>query len=91
MVQRAFQSWWDSDDDNNSWNPPGKSNDIWQQYSDFFMDDCHALYLFQEILQTIIESVDTTHTKYEADCLDCQSVIDDGNELLCKADKMQFK
>jgi hypothetical protein len=55
------------------------------------MDDCHALYLFQEILQTIIESVDTAHTKYEADCLDWQSVINDGNELLCKADMMQFK
>ncbi len=93
MVQRACQSWWDIDDDKNSWNPPVKSNsnDIWQQYSDFFTDDCHALYLFQEILRTIIESVDTTHTKYETDCLDCQSIIDDGNELLCKADMMQFK
>jgi hypothetical protein len=55
------------------------------------MDDCHAFYLFQEILQTIIESVDTAHTKYEADCLDWQSVINDGNELLCKAEMMQFK
>jgi hypothetical protein len=34
------------------------------------MDDCHAFYLFQEILLTIIGSVDTAHTKYEADCLD---------------------
>jgi hypothetical protein len=55
------------------------------------MDDCHAFYLFQEILQTIIEGVDTAHTKYEADCLDWQSVINDGNELLCKADMLQFK
>ncbi len=55
------------------------------------MDDCHALYLSQEILRTIIESVDTTHTKYEADCLDWQAVIDDGNEHLCKVDMMQFK
>ncbi len=78
MVQRACQSWWDSDDDNNSWNLPGKLNDIWQRYSNF-MDDCHAFYLFREILRTIIESVDTPHTKYEADCLDWQSVIDDGN------------
>ena len=54
------------------------------------MDDCHALYLFQDILRTFIESVDTVHTKYEADCLDWQSVIDDGNELLYKADMMQF-
>jgi hypothetical protein len=43
------------------------------------MDDCHAFYLLQEILRTIIGSVDTAHTKYKADCLDCQSVIDDGN------------
>jgi hypothetical protein len=55
------------------------------------MDDCHALYLFLEILRTIIESVDTAHTKYEADCLDWQSIINDGNELLCKVDMMQFK
>jgi hypothetical protein len=55
------------------------------------MDENHALYLFQEILRTIIESVDTTHTKYEADCLDWQFVINDGNELLCKADMMQLK
>jgi hypothetical protein len=55
------------------------------------MDDCHAFYLFQEILWTIIESVDTAYTKYEADCLDWQYVINDGNELLCKADMMQFK
>jgi hypothetical protein len=55
------------------------------------MDDCHALYLFQEILWIIIESVDTAHTKYEANCLDWQSIIDGGNELLCKADMMQFK
>ncbi len=54
------------------------------------MDDCHAFYLFQEILPTIIGSVDTAHTKYEADCLNWQSVIDDGNELLCKADMLQF-
>ncbi len=90
MVQGACQSWWNSDDDNNSWNPPGKLNDIWQQYSKF-MDDCHAFYLFQEILWTIIESVDTAHTKYEVDCLDWQSVINDCYELLCKADMMQFK
>jgi hypothetical protein len=55
------------------------------------MDDCHAFYLFQEILRTIIGSVDNAHTKYEADCLDWQSVIDDGNELLRKADMLQFK
>ncbi len=91
MVQHACQSWWDIDNDNASWNPPGKLNDIWQQYSNFFTDDCHALYLFQEILQTIIESIDTAHSKYEADYLDWQSVIDDGTELLCKADMMQFK
>ena len=50
------------------------------------MDDFHALYLWQEILWEIIGSVDTAHTKYEADCLDQQSVIDDGHESLCKAD-----
>jgi hypothetical protein len=55
------------------------------------MDICHAFYLLQKILQTIIGSVDTAHTKNEADCLDWQSVIDDGNELLCKADMLQFK
>ncbi len=67
MVQRACQSWRYIDDDNNSWNPPGKSNDIWQRYSDF-MDDCHAFYLLQKIMRTIIGSVDATHIKYEADC-----------------------
>jgi hypothetical protein len=36
-------------------------------------------------------SVDNAHTKYEADYLDWQSVIDDGNEILCKADMLQFK
>jgi hypothetical protein len=55
------------------------------------MDDCHAFYLRQEILQAIIGSVDTAHTKYEADCADWQSVIDDGHMLLCKADMLQFK
>jgi hypothetical protein len=55
------------------------------------MDDRHAFYLFQEILRTIIDSVDTARMKYEADCLDWQSIIDDGNELLCKADMLQFK
>jgi hypothetical protein len=55
------------------------------------MDDCHAFFLFQEVLQTIIGSVDTAHTKYEADCLDWQFVFNDGNDLLCKADTMQFK
>jgi hypothetical protein len=90
MVQRACQSWWNSDNDNDSWNLLGKSNDIWQQYSNF-MDDCHAFYLFQGILRTIIECVYTTHTKYEADCLDWQSIINDGNELLCKADMVQYK
>ena len=55
------------------------------------MDDCHAFYLWQEILWAIIGSVDTAHTKYEADCLDWQSLIDDDHELLCKADMLQFK
>jgi hypothetical protein len=55
------------------------------------MDDCHAFYFWKEILWAIIGSVDTTHTKYEADCLDLQSVINDGYELLCQADKLQFK
>jgi hypothetical protein len=55
------------------------------------MDDCHAFNLFQEILRTIIGSVDNALSKYEADCLDWQFVIDDGNELLCKADMLQFK
>ena len=55
------------------------------------MDDCHAFYLLQEIMWTIIGSVDTAHTKYEVDCLDWQSVINDCYELLCKADMMQFK
>jgi hypothetical protein len=55
------------------------------------MDDCHAFHLFQEILLTIIRSVDTPHTKYEVDCLDLQSIINDGNELLCKVDMLQFK
>jgi hypothetical protein len=55
------------------------------------MNDCHAIYLWQEILQAIIGSVDTPHTKYEADCLDWQSVINDGHELLGKTDMLQFK
>jgi hypothetical protein len=66
------------------------SGDIWEHYSDS-TDDCHAFYLFQEILRTIIGCVDNAHTKYEADSLDWQSIIDDGNELLCKADMLQFK
>jgi hypothetical protein len=55
------------------------------------MDDCHAFYLWQEILRAIIGSVDNAHNKYEADCLDWQSVINEGHELLCKADMLQFK
>jgi hypothetical protein len=55
------------------------------------MDDCHALYLWQEIRRAIIGSVDTPHTKYEADCLDWQSIINDGHELLCQADMLIFK
>jgi hypothetical protein len=55
------------------------------------MDNCHALYLWQEILWAIIGSFDTAHTKYEADCLDWQSIIDDGHELLGKAEMLQFK
>jgi hypothetical protein len=55
------------------------------------MDDCHEFYLWQKILQAIIGVVDTAHTEYEADCLDWQSVIDDGHELLCQADMLQFK
>jgi hypothetical protein len=56
------------------------------------MDDCHALYLWQDILQAIIVyCVETAHTQYEADCLDSQSVIDDSHELLCKPDMLQFK
>jgi hypothetical protein len=55
------------------------------------MDDCHAFYLWQDILHAIIGSVDTAHTKYEADCLIWQSVINDGHELLCQADMLQFK
>jgi hypothetical protein len=35
--------------------------------------------------------VDATHSQYEADCLNWQSVIDDGHELLSKADLLQFK
>jgi hypothetical protein len=42
-------------------------------------------------LRTIIGSVDTAHTQYEADCLNWQSVIADGHELLSKADYLQFK
>jgi hypothetical protein len=55
------------------------------------MDDCCAFYLLQKILQAIIGSVDAAHTNCEADCLSWQSVIDDGHELLCKADMLQFK
>jgi hypothetical protein len=55
------------------------------------MDDCHAFYCWQEILRAIIGSDDTAHTKYEADCLDWQSIIDDGHELLCQADMLQIK
>ncbi len=50
------------------------------------MADCYALYLWQDILWAIISSFDTIHTQYEADCLDWQSVINDGHELLCKSD-----
>ncbi len=39
----------------------------------------------------IIGSVDTAHTKYDTDCLDWQSVIDEGHKLLCQADMLQFK
>ncbi len=42
-------------------------------------------------MRTIIGSVDTAHTQYEADCLNWQSVIADGHELLSKADYLQFK
>ncbi len=91
MVQRACQSRWNSDDGNDAWNPLGKSNDIWEQYSNS-TDDCHAFYLFQEILRTIIGCDHNAHTKYESYCLDWLSVINDGNELLCKADMLlQFK
>jgi hypothetical protein len=55
------------------------------------MDDCNAFYLFQEILWAVIGSVNTAHTKYEANCLDWLSVIDGSYELLCKADMLQFK
>jgi hypothetical protein len=90
MLWRACQSKWNSDDGNNAWNLPGKSNDIWEWYSNS-ADNCHAFYLFQEILQIIIGCVHNAHTKYEADCLDWQYVINDGNELPCKADMLQFK
>ncbi len=33
-------------------------------------------------------SVYYAHTKYEADCLDWQSIINADNELLCKADML---
>jgi hypothetical protein len=39
----------------------------------------------------IIGSVDAAHTQYEADCLNWQSVIGDGHELLSKSDLLQFK
>jgi hypothetical protein len=39
----------------------------------------------------IIGSVDVGHTQYEADCLNWQSVINDGHVLLSKADLLQFK
>jgi hypothetical protein len=55
------------------------------------MDDCHAIYLWQEILCEIIRSIETAHTKHEADCLDGQSIIDDGHELLFQVDMLQFK
>jgi hypothetical protein len=35
-----------------------------------FDNNCHALYIWQEILRMIIGSVDTAHTKYDTDCLD---------------------
>ncbi len=35
--------------------------------------------------------MDASHTQYEADCLNWQSVIDDGHELLSKADFLKFK
>jgi hypothetical protein len=55
------------------------------------MADCHELYLWQDILRTVIGTGDTAHTQYEADCLDWQSLIDDGHELLSKADMLQLK
>jgi hypothetical protein len=42
-------------------------------------------------LRAIIGSVYAPHTQYEADCLDWQSIIADGHELLSKADLGQFK
>jgi hypothetical protein len=42
-------------------------------------------------LRAIIGSVYAAHTQYEADCLNWQSVIADGHELLSKADLLQFK
>jgi hypothetical protein len=39
----------------------------------------------------VIGSVDAAHTQYEADCLNWQSIIDGGYELLSKADILQFK
>jgi hypothetical protein len=39
----------------------------------------------------IIGIVFAAETQYEADCLNWQSVIADGHELLSKADLLQFK
>ncbi len=50
----------------------------------------HSIY-FRKFCKLSIGCVHNAHTKYEADWLDWQSVINDGNELLCKADILQFK
>jgi hypothetical protein len=55
------------------------------------MGNCHALSLWQDILRAFIGSVYAAHTQYEANCLNWQSVIADGHELLSKADFGQFK
>jgi hypothetical protein len=55
------------------------------------MANCNASSLWQDILWAIIGGVNAAHTRYEADCLNWQSIIADGHELLSKADLLQFK
>ncbi len=80
MVQRACKNWWYSGDGNKTGYLLGKSNYICFDYSEF-MANSHELW----------RSVYAAHTQYEADCLNWQSVITDGHELLSKADFGKFK
>ncbi len=85
MFQCTCQNWWYSGDDNNTGYLPCKSQCICFNSTEFMVNH-HALSLWQDILRAIVGSVYAAHKQYEADCLNWQSIIKDGHELLSKAD-----